>query len=75
VLFGQLGSASNAAGDTTDHKAGLKQPVSFKQKDMDKIVCRIRDKVGTHFKTLQCETNRQYTGGASSAAAGLCAMQ
>ncbi|MGH8127369.1 MAG: hypothetical protein ACRETC_03235 [Gammaproteobacteria bacterium] len=40
-------------------KQGLKQPVSFAQKDLDKVVCRIRDKLGTHFQTLACETNRQ----------------
>lgn len=40
-------------------KQGLKQPVSFAQKDLDKVVCRIHDKTGTHFQTLECETNRQ----------------
>ncbi|MGA7965210.1 MAG: hypothetical protein WCB49_04870 [Gammaproteobacteria bacterium] len=40
-------------------KQALKQPVSFAQKDLDKMVCRIRDKTGTHFQTVECETNRQ----------------
>jgi len=40
-------------------KQALKQPVSFAQKDLDKIVCRMRNKTGTHFQTLECETNRQ----------------
>lgn len=40
-------------------KTGLNQPVSFRQKDLDKFVCRVRDKLGTHIAAVYCETNRQ----------------
>lgn len=40
-------------------KTGLHEPVSFARKDLDKFVCRVRDKLGTHIPGIYCETNRQ----------------
>lgn len=40
-------------------KAALKRPVSFARKDLGKLVCRFEPITGTHFQTLNCETNCQ----------------
>lgn len=40
-------------------KVALKRPMSFANKDMDKLVCRRGQHVGSHIPTLHCATNCQ----------------
>ncbi|MGH8426979.1 MAG: hypothetical protein ACRES7_03240 [Gammaproteobacteria bacterium] len=40
-------------------KAALKRPVSFRQQDLDKLVCQFTGITGSHFQTLDCRTNCQ----------------
>lgn len=40
-------------------RAALKRPVSFAPRDMDKLVCRRGNSIGSYIPTLRCATNCQ----------------